>query len=177
MTALPSVIPLMPIPPGFDLSRTRPTKFQRSWIAAQDDADLQIVCNEQPFRVHALGDIKAQAVCAVIPLDVLFDLRMKAARRMWLSANGRNPAIDSTALSKTQRDHLAKALRALDGRLEGAPYRDIATVLFGAHRVPERGWKTHDLRDRTIRLCKFGFDLMEGGYRRLLLHPLRQRLY
>ena len=63
------------------------------------------------------------------------------------------------------------------GRLDGASYRAIAAALFGAHRLPDRGWKTHDLRDRTIRLCKFGVHLMEGGYRQLLLHPYRQRLY
>jgi hypothetical protein len=177
MTALPSVIPLAPVPAEFDLSRTRPTKFHRSATIEQDGAELQIVCNGSQFRVHALGDLDAHAVCAVLPLDALFDVRMKAARRLWLASNGRNPGQDPVTLSKTRRDHLVKALRALDGRLEDATYRDIAAALYGSHRLPARGWKTHDLRDRTIRLCKLGFDLMEGGYRQLLLHPFRQRLY
>jgi hypothetical protein len=68
------------------------------------------------------------------------------------------------------------ALRALDGRLAEASYRAIAGVLFGAARVPERGWKTHDLRDRTARLVRLGVAMMQGGYRRLLLYPFRGRI-
>ncbi|WP_371418440.1 DNA -binding domain-containing protein [Methylocapsa sp. S129] len=34
--------------------------------------------------------------------------------------------------------------------------------------MPERAWKTHDLRNRTIRLVKSGLALMHGGYRELL---------
>lgn len=177
MASLPSVVPLAPISAEFDLSNGPPTKFQRHWIVEQDGAEQQIVCNEAHFRVHALGDLDARAVCAVLPLDALFDVRLTAARRLWLAANDRKPGIDPAALSKTRRDRLAKALRALDGRLDGASYRDIAAVLFGAHRLPTRGWKTHDLRDQTIRLCNLGFDLMEGGYRQLLLHPFRLRLW
>jgi hypothetical protein len=124
-----------------------------------------------------LGELDAQPLCAVLPLDALFDVRMKAARRLWLAANGRDPGPDPTILSKPQRDRLVMGLRALDGRLDGATYREIASVLFGEHRLPARGWKAHDLRDRTIRLCKFGIGLMEGGYRQLLLHPYRSRLY
>lgn len=60
------------------------------------------------------------------------------------------------------------ALRALDGRLAGATYREIAQVLFSPKRIPERAWKTHDLRNQTIRLVQNGFALMRGGYRALL---------
>jgi hypothetical protein len=124
-----------------------------------------------------LGDLDGNTVCAVLPIDALFDVRLKSARRLWLATDGRNAGPDPAALSKTQRDRLSKGLRALDGRLEGASYREIAAVLFGTHRLPERSWKTHDLRDRTIRLCKLAVDLMQGDYRQLLLHPYRQRLY
>jgi hypothetical protein len=129
------------------------------------------------LRVHTLCDLDGQTVCVVLPLDALFEVRLKSARRLWLATNGRNAGPDPSALSKTQRDRLVKGLRALDGRLEGATYREIAASVLRAHRVPERGWKTHDLRDRTIRLCKFAVDLMQGDYRQLLLHPYRQRLY
>ena len=64
------------------------------------------------------------------------------------------------------------ALRALDGRLAGETYRAIAQALFGAARVPAGpGWKTHDLRDRTIRLARAGLKLMQGGYLDLLRYP------
>jgi len=59
-------------------------------------------------------------------------------------------------------------LRALDGRNEGQSYRAIAEGIFGKKQIPERAWKTHDLRNRTIRLVKRGLALMRGGYRELL---------
>jgi hypothetical protein len=80
------------------------------------------------------------------------------------------------AIPATRRDRLTLALRALDGRLEKASYRDIAEALFGISRMPERGWKTHDLRDRTVRLVRLGHAMMQGGYRRLLLYPFRGRI-
>ena len=60
------------------------------------------------------------------------------------------------------------ALRALDGRNEGKTYRAIAEGIFGKKRIPEHAWKTHDLRNRTIRLVQRGLALMWGGYRDLL---------
>ena len=47
--------------------------------------------------------------------------------------------------------------------------------LFGADRIPERAWKTHDLRNRTIRLVQSGLALMRGGYRDLLRQARRKK--
>jgi hypothetical protein len=53
--------------------------------------------------------------------------------------------------------------------LTGESYRAIAQVLFGKSRVlTGSSWKTHDLRDRTIRLVRTGTKLMQGGYLDLL---------
>ncbi|MGY4473560.1 DUF2285 domain-containing protein [Bradyrhizobium sp. USDA 3364] len=59
--------------------------------------------------------------------------------------------------------------------LEGNSYRTIAEGLFGKSRMPDRGWKTHDLRSRTIRLVRMGLHLMRGGYRDLLYHKRKDR--
>ncbi|MEJ1967048.1 MAG: DUF2285 domain-containing protein [Rhizomicrobium sp.] len=152
-------------------------KFARRWIGDQDGAEQLLICDGMLFRTHALGDLDGKDICAVLPLDALFDVRLAAARRYWLALNHRDPGDNPAALSQAQRDHLIDALRALDARLESTTYREIATTLFGTSRMPERGWKTHDLRDRTIRLCRLGFELMQGGYRQLLLYPYRQRLF
>jgi hypothetical protein len=65
-------------------------------------------------------------------------------------------------------------LRALDARQDGASYRAIAAALFGVEHAPTRGWKTHDLRNRTIRLVQSGQSLMRGGYFDLLRYPIRR---
>ncbi|MCQ4189416.1 DUF2285 domain-containing protein [Methylocystis sp. NLS-7] len=58
-------------------------------------------------------------------------------------------------------------LRALDGHLANASYRDIAQQLFGQERLTREPWKTSSLRAMTIRLVKGGIALMRGGYRKL----------
>lgn len=110
-----------------------------------------------------------------LPFDDHFDARAHAARRLWLALNGRPAGPPFYELSAQRRQRLALALRALDARLDGATYRIIAEVLFGAERIPERAWKTHDLRNRTIRLVQTGLALMHGGYRELLRQTRRKR--
>ena len=103
-----------------------------------------------------------------LQLDDSFDARAYAARRLWRALNGRAPGPPFHALSAQRRQRLTLALRALDVRLDGGTYRLVAEVVFGAKRIPERAWKTHDLRNRTIRLIQTGLGLMRGGYRDLL---------
>lgn len=105
---------------------------------------------------------------AELPLDPDFEIRAHASYRLWRAINGRPPGPPYHQLSAQRRERLALALRALDGRLAGATYREIAEVFFGPKRIPERGWKTHDLRTRTVRLVQAGFALMRDGYRELL---------
>lgn len=175
--ALPSVVPLASLPPSLASPNTSIVKFDRHWIDSEDGAEKLLIRNGLPFRLHVLDEIDGRGICVVLPLDALFDVRFTAARRLSLVLRDRKPGPDQAALSQSQLDRLTNALRALDGRLHRATYREIAAALFGTSQLPERGWKTHDLRDRTIRLCRLGFDLMQGGYRQLLLHPYRQRLF
>ncbi|WP_346657230.1 DUF2285 domain-containing protein [Bradyrhizobium sp. BRP20] len=105
---------------------------------------------------------------AELPFDGDFDARAYAARRLWRAISGRAPGPGFHQLSKQRRERLRAAIRALDAHGAGASYRVIAEVLFGKKRVPDRAWKTHDLRNRTIRLVQAGLALMRGGYRKLL---------
>ena len=107
--------------------------------------------------------------------DQFFENRATAAIRLWRGLAGRNPGPNTATLPKARRDRLILALRALDGRLDDATYREIASAIFGDASVSDRGWKSHDLRDRTIRLVRFGLGMMHSGYRRLLLYPYRRR--
>jgi hypothetical protein len=112
---------------------------------------------------------------AVLPLDSDFEVRAHAARRLWRAINGRAPGPAFHELSSQRRERLILAVRALDGRMDGSTYRGIAEVLFGTKRVPERAWKTHDMRNRTIRLVQSGVALMRGGYRELLRRSRRKK--
>jgi hypothetical protein len=110
-----------------------------------------------------------------LPLDEDFEVRTRAAQRLWRAVSARplGPALEG--LTPQQRARLAMALRALDGHLEGASYRTIARVLFEPARIPDRAWKTHDLRSRTARLVQLGLRMMRGGYRDLLRRRRRRR--
>ncbi|RZN15768.1 DUF2285 domain-containing protein [Bradyrhizobium sp. Leo121] len=105
---------------------------------------------------------------AELPFDGDFEARAYAARRLWRAMNGRAPSPAFHQLSKQRRERLSTAIRALDARSAGGSYRVIAEALFGKKRIPDRAWKTHDLRNRTVRLVQGGVALMRGGYRKLL---------
>jgi hypothetical protein len=124
--------------------------------------------------------LKAASVVAVtyvveLPLDRDFEFRADAGRRLWRGLNGRPQGQPLHALSGHRRRRLALALRALDARMDGATYREIAQVLLPNERISERHWRTHDLRNRIIRLARTGFALMRGGYRALLRPPPRKK--
>jgi hypothetical protein len=110
-----------------------------------------------------------------LPFDGDFDARAYAARRLWRAMNGRAPGASFHELSKQRRERLSAAIRALDARNSGGTYRSIAEVLFGKKHIPDRAWKTHDLRNRTIRLVQSGLALMRGGYRGLLRPKRRDK--
>jgi len=103
-----------------------------------------------------------------LPMDSSFELRAQAAQSLWRALNGRPSGPPPCGLSPQRHQRFALVLRALDGRNENKSYRAIAEGLFGKKRIPERAWKTHDLRNRTIRLVQRGLALMRGGYRELL---------
>lgn len=105
-----------------------------------------------------------------LPLDRDFDIRLLAAQRFWRALDQRPLGPSPRVLPIQTKHRLILALRAADGWLQGNSYREIATGLFGARRIPDRGWKTSDVRSRIIRLVKKGLRLIRGGYRALLRH-------
>ena len=110
-----------------------------------------------------------------LPIDADFDIRSQAARRFWSALEERPLGPPLLPLCFQRRQRFILAMRALDGWLEGNSYRAIAEGLFGKHRIPDRAWKTHDLRGRIIRLVQTGLALMRGGYRALLRPSARDK--
>ena len=174
--SLPSVIPIVPLPPDLADPNLQADALSLGPALAEDGPERLIDRRGSLFRLHILEPTGEQIPCVVLPLDRLFEIRAAAALRLWRGLTGRLPGRDPAILPAARRDRLVLALRALDGRLEKASYRDIAEALFGTSRMPERGWKTYDLRDRTARLARLGQAMMQGGYRRLLLYPFRGRI-
>ena len=172
--ALPSVIALTGLPPDLAGPGRPPPPLPLDPGVGVDGAEHLIERRSTLFRVH-LDDSGIAPSAVLLPLDQFFESRATAAVRLWRGLAGHNPGPNPAALPKARRDRLILALRALDGRLENATYREIAGVLFGEAGESDRGWKSHDLRDRTIRLVRLGLGMMRSGYRQLLLYPYRRR--
>jgi len=169
------VIPISSLPLGLAGSDRNHNAVSLDSALAEDGPARLIHRRGAVFRLHFLEAPGEHTPCVVLPLDQLFEIRATAAIRLWRGLSGRSPRRNPAELPPARRERLILALRALDGRLEKANYRDIAEAFFGSSRMPDRGWKTHDIRDRTVRLARLGFSLMQGGYRRLLLYPYRGR--
>ncbi|WP_374651042.1 DUF2285 domain-containing protein [Dongia sp.] len=111
-------------------------------------------------------------LAALIPLDEETLSRIEAVTRLWRAWNGRIVPRD-TRLTLDQRRRLRLKIRAADGRMNGASYREIGIAIFGEVRVSAEPWKTSSLRDTVIELVQGGFDLIAGGYLKLLRHRRR----
>lgn len=112
----------------------------------------------------------------LLPVDRLFEIRTAAALRLWRGLTGRQPGPDLGALTAERRKRYILALRALDARLLGTTYPDIAAGLFDTAPISKRDWISHELRDQTGRLVRLGFKMMRGGYKQLLVYPYRRRI-
>jgi hypothetical protein len=170
-----SVVLLGPAPPAFSTAASLAGLAPAGQHVASDGT--YFVVRNETSRITAVmvaGAAAASPLAALIPLDASFPARSAAALRLsrMLSQGQLQPAPDP--LTPQRRQRLRLALRALDGRLAKATYRELAQVLFGGPQDSDQ-WKTHELRDRTIRLVRIGFDLMRGGYRALLRIPTRRR--
>jgi hypothetical protein len=172
--ALPSVTAVAALPPELAHPQLKPLAVALSSIVASEGDDYVIERFGATLRVHSIGG-EAGPAAVVLPFDDLFEVRVAAALRLWRVLKGRQPGTNPAALTEARRKRLVLALRALDGRLDGATHREIAAALFGENAVRKRDWISHDLRDRTARLVRLGLTMMNGGYRRLLLHPYRGR--
>lgn len=168
---LPTVVLLAPTPAGLpaappiDVAGLGPDVAER---IDEHRRHLVIRGRDEEFRLCVYAFERDQSLSVVIPLDGDFPVRAAAASRLWARMQGRAPGEAPCSLSRQRRDRLILMLRALDGHLAAASYREIAEALFGAGRLEREPWKTSSLRDRTIRLVKGGLALMRDGYRKLL---------
>lgn len=115
--------------------------------------------------------IDAGTFIVILPFDRLLELRVAAMLHFWRALQGRPPGDWRSELPQQTRDRHILTLRALDGRLSGASYRQIAEVLLG-FRGAKADWETDPRKNRARRLVADGERLMRGGYRELLHYPV-----
>ena len=101
----------------------------------------------------------------LLPLDAHWPVRLAAADRLHNALAGL-PV--EPGITPQRRERLKRALRATDGRRDGASYRGVGEMFFGAARVADEPWKTSPLKAQIVRLARYGRMMIDRGYRRLL---------
>jgi hypothetical protein len=167
------------LPDAVVLSKA-PDGFQQTKALRQSILSKAVAITKAADGVHALlpwgqqlcqldGDDEAPSAI-VIPLDEDFLLRIAAAIRFnrMIALGSGEPTPEDARLTAQHRTRLIQMLRALDGRLSDATYREIASYIFGPGPAHEKGWKTHPVRAQTIRLVKDAIKIVNRGYLKLL---------
>lgn len=126
------------------------------------------------LRLIVLPGLKPdEPIGAFVSLDAQGLDRIQAFTRLWRSLHGFSVPQD-TRMTAQQRRRLKNMLRAVDGHMNDADYRQIAEVIFGVERVAADPWKTSALRDAVLDLVKDGYAMIDGGYLKLLRHRRRK---
>lgn len=144
--------------------------------ARSDEQGVHFLHNPGDGQVLRLlrlaGVADGEPLAALIPLDLDGLDRLEAVQRLLKSLLGRAVPAD-TRLTGQQRRRIRHMLQAVDGRMNGASYREIAGVIYGVPRVASDPWKSSALRDATMDLVKDALAMIAGGYRALLRHRRR----
>jgi hypothetical protein len=111
-------------------------------------------------------------LAAIIPLDKDFVTRIASLLRFHrlLSGKRTGPLPRGWPLTEIRTARLELMLRALDLRLDGATYREIAIALGReeAAHLSASDFKNSDARSFAYRLVRDATAMMKGDYRKLL---------
>lgn len=108
----------------------------------------------------------------ILPFDKLLELRAEAMLRLWRALVGRHEGRWAHDFPQQTRDRHILMLRAFDGRAAGASYRKLAEALLG-FRGRKADWDSDPRKNQVRRLVADGRYYVRGGYRDLLLYPIR----
>lgn len=141
--------------------------------ASAEGLHISVSTESGRFHLIALTGLRPdQPIAVVIPVDAHSLDKIQAFTRFWRRHYGLSVPKDNR-MTDQQRRRLKNMLRAADGRMQNADYRDIAEAIFGVERVASDPWKSSALRDAVLDLVKDGFAMIDGGYRKLLRHRRR----
>ena len=169
----PFSVTLVAVPDGYPEARgplRQDVDAPRVRLQRPDGLYLLIEDEEGDHRLWLPGASASDKLAAMVVLDDRFALRIAALIRFQRRLEGRpsGPLPKGWRITPRHLRRLALMLRALDGHLARASYREIADALFGSEAVARYVWKTSSIRGQTIRLVKDAVRTMKGGYRRLL---------
>jgi hypothetical protein len=170
---LPLNVILVPAPDSFPTARQLDPSDLAPGFTEFRGSDGRHVISPDLHGEHRmwLRDPDSQKpLAALVPLDEDLLLRIAGLLRLQRHLDGRpsGPLPRAWGLTPRLRRRLVLMVRALDGHLGGASYREIARVLYGSEQVARYPWKTSSIRGQTIRLVRNAIAIMNGGYRRLL---------
>lgn len=170
---LPHSVIVVPAPDGFDgVRRFRLADLSPWSVEFRQSRDLHVMLKDAAGAQQLwLRDLRpGQSMAVLIPLDEHIPLRFRGLSRLQrrLAGEAVAPAPKDWALTTRLRRRLVLMVRALDGHMAQATYREIAAALYGHDVVARYSWKTSSIRSQTIRLVKDAIATMKGGYRRLL---------
>ncbi len=167
---MPTAAILTQAPASFTNAASLDTALLANAIASSDRPDGLHIRLPGDHQLWLLDKHPDQPLAIVIPLDDDLPLRAAGALRLHrlITAYKIERVPQSQTLTAQQRKRLIQMLRALDGHLSQATYREIASALFGSSVTSEKGWKTHPIRGKTIRLVNDAIRMVNRGYLKLL---------
>ncbi len=170
---MPPTVVLVPAPDCYPEARELAAVDLESTRASAVGADGDHIVVGDPSGDHHLWlrDVRTgQKLAALLALDDDFRVRVLSLIRFQRSLTGRSSGRPPKAwqITRRHRQRLILMVRALEGNLSDASYREIAEALFGTDAVTRYAWKTSSIRGQTIRLVKDAIGMMRGGYRKLL---------
>ncbi|WP_336959925.1 DUF2285 domain-containing protein [Sphingobium aquiterrae] len=137
-----------------------------------DGRHVVIADAQGEHRLWVRNTTPGKPLAALIPLDRDFETRIASLMRFHRRLFGRptGPPPRGWPLTPYRRLRLEQMLVALDIKLAGGNYRDIAAALGDddAAALPAIEWKDSRARSFSIRLVRAATTMMNGGYRKLL---------
>lgn len=172
---VPITLTLDAAPDGFgDAKPIDPATFARLLAERMGDDGRHVVIDdaEGEHRLWLRDTTPGRRMAVLIPLDRDFTTRVASLVRFHRRLFGRppGPAPRGWALTPYRRRRLELMLDALDLRLGGATYREIAVALGEdeAADMSAAEWKGSRERAYVMRLVAAATRMMNGGYRTLL---------